>query len=146
MILNISYHTPELKEAIELAVGKPFTWIRRFKMKGIGSQRYQVVHASQSLKELFDRDGSLNVCNIELRQAGIILRFRSRQETYGWMVPYYLLTIFKTDDGLSLFGGSDQIKLIPAHNASLKDGFIRKLIQVKADQTQDLEIPGAQDV
>ena len=142
MIKNISYHTRELKEEIDAAIGKPFSVFQRLKMKGIGSQRYQVLQASAALQKIFDGDGSLNVCNIELRQGGIILRFRSRQETYGWMVPYYLLTVFKTAETLSLFGGPEQIKLIPAHNASLDEGFIHKLIRVKANQTSDFGLPG----
>ena len=143
MILNISYHTRELKEEIDTAIGKPFPVLQRLKMKRIGSQRYQVLQASATLQELFNRDGSLNVCNIELRQGGIILRFRSRQETYGWMVPYYLLTVYKTEDTFSLFGGTEYIKVIPAHNASLDQEFMRKLIRIKANYTQDfLGMPG----
>ena len=111
-------------------------------MKGIGSQRFQVLQASTDFQKLFDRDGSMNVCNIELRQRGIMLHFRTRQETYGWVMPYHALTVFKTDNTLSLFGGAYQVKLMPAHNAPLDQGFIRKLIQVKANQALVTGLPG----
>jgi hypothetical protein len=40
-------------------------------------------------------DQNINTCNIELRPKGIILRFRSLLETYGLVIPYYKLKIYK---------------------------------------------------
>ena len=40
-------------------------------------------------------DQNINTCNIELRPKGIIVRFRSLLETYGLIIPYYKLKIYK---------------------------------------------------
>ena len=40
-------------------------------------------------------DHNINSCNIELRPLGIIIRFRSLLETYGLIIPYYKLKLYK---------------------------------------------------
>jgi len=40
-------------------------------------------------------DQNTNSCNIELRPKGIIVRFRSLLETYGLVIPYYKLKLYK---------------------------------------------------
>jgi len=40
-------------------------------------------------------DHNINTCNIELRPKGIIVRFRSLLETYGLIIPYYKLKLYK---------------------------------------------------
>ena len=139
MIRNISYHTLELKQEIDETVGASYSLIDRLKLKGIGSQRYQVVEASEELRLLFARDNAGNFCNIELRRRGIIIRFRSKQETYGWLIPYRKLTVYKSSASFSIYDGNASLKLQAAHNAKLNGDFIRKLISVKA---QSLAMPG----
>jgi hypothetical protein len=137
MIVNISYHTLELKQLISETVGGSFSMLTRFKLKGIGSQRYRVAEASEQLWLLFGRDNAGNFCNIELRKQGIIIRFRSKQETFGWLIPYRKLTIYKSGSNFSVYDGKEKIRLQAAHNAKLNGSFIRKLISVKADAMGD---------
>ena len=40
-------------------------------------------------------DQNINSCNIELRPKGIILNFRSLLETYGLVISYYKLKLYK---------------------------------------------------
>ena len=131
MIRNISFNDKELKEEIIQLVGKSFSLLSRFKMGGIGSQRYVSVEASPMIQELFEHDNKTNFCNIELREKGIILHFRSRLETFGWIVPYHLLSVFKSDDSYSIYAASDFVKLKAAHNSSLNHRFIQKLLKLK---------------
>ena len=102
-------------------------------MGGIGSQRYVSIDASPNIQDLFDLDNKTNFCNIELREKGIILHFRSRLETFGWIVPYYLLSIFKSENGYSIHAESDFVKLKAAHNSGLNHRFIQKLLSLKHD-------------
>jgi len=136
MIRNISYHKLELKQEIYDYVGRSFPLVARFKLKGIGSQRYQVLTASKKLADLFARDSAANFCNIELRTKGIMLRFRSKQETFGWLIPYRLLTVFKDGISLSLYDGRESIQLKAAQNAQLKTDFINKMIRLKAEASE----------
>ena len=95
MLLNISYNEPEIKRKIELNVGKPFSLQKRWKMGGIGSPKLYMNSFSIDIHNLLVLDHNLNQCNIEIRPLGIIVRFRSLLETYGLIIPYYKLKVYK---------------------------------------------------
>ncbi len=95
MLLNISYNDPEIRRKIEAAVGKPFSLQKRWKLGGIGSPKLFMTSCSIDIHNLMVLDHNLNQCNIELRPQGIIVRFRSLLETYGLVIPYYKLKIYK---------------------------------------------------
>ena len=95
MLLNISYNDPTVKRQIEKAVGKPFSLQQRWKLGGIGSQKLMINSASIDIHNLLILDNNLKSCNLELRPLGIIVHFRSLLETYGLIIPYYKLKIYK---------------------------------------------------
>ena len=95
MLLNISYNDSAIKRRIEEAVGSPFSLQKRWKMKGIGSQKLNITSCSIDIHNLLILDQNINSCNIELRPKGIIVRFRSLLETYGLIIPYYKLKLYK---------------------------------------------------
>ncbi len=131
MIRNVSYNDRVIRGEIEAEVGKAISLFKRFKLGGNGSQRFVILEANKELEELANLDNKTNFCNIELRDKGIILRFRSRLETYAWAIPYSLVSVFKYNDHLSIFAGAEFVKLAPAHNASLDQKFLRKLMDLK---------------
>jgi hypothetical protein len=133
MIRNISYNSKELREEMISSVGKSFSMLKRIKLKGIGSQRYVLFEASKELEQLISRDNMTNFCNIELRKKGVVLRFRSKSETYGWMVPFHLLSIIKSEDYFAIFAGADFVRLKAAQNSPLNHKFIQKLLQLKLE-------------
>ena len=100
MLVNASYNNPEIDRKIDSLVGKPFTLKQRWTMKGIGSPKLYITSASLQIRNLLLLDNNLDSCNIELRPDGIILRFRSLLETYGLVIPYYKLTLYKGDLGI----------------------------------------------
>ena len=95
MLINISYNNPVIKKKIEEAVGKPFTIQKRWKLNGIGSQKLTINSSSIDIHNLLILDQNINTCNIELRPNGIIVHFRSLLETYGLIIPYYKLNLYK---------------------------------------------------
>ena len=95
MLLNISYNDPTVKRQIEKAVGRPFSLKQRWKLGGIGSQKLMINSASIDIHNLLILDNNLKFCNLELRPLGIIVHFRSLLETYGLIIPYYKLKIYK---------------------------------------------------
>ena len=95
MLLNISYNDPAIKRKIEEAVGIPFSLQQRWKMRGIGSQKLNITSCSIDIHNLLILDQNINSCSIELRPKGIIVRFRSLLETYGLIIPYYKLKLYK---------------------------------------------------
>lgn len=95
MLLNISYNDPTVKRQIEKAVGRPFSLKQRWKLGGIGSQKLKINSASIDIHNLLILDNNLKSCNLELRPLGIIVHFRSLLETYGLIIPYYKLKLYK---------------------------------------------------
>ena len=100
MLLNVSYNDKKIIQKIDGAVGKPYPLKDRFAMGGIGSPKLHVTEASVDIYNLFVLDNNTNTCNIEMRPNGIIVRFRSRLETYGLVIPYYKLNMYKGDIGI----------------------------------------------
>jgi hypothetical protein len=95
MLLNISYNDPSQRRSIDQEVGKTFSLQKRWSLGGIGSKKLIINSASIDIHNLLILDQNINTCNIELRPKGIILRFRSLLETYGLVIPYYKLKIYK---------------------------------------------------
>lgn len=134
MIRNFSYNYKEVSEEIDKSVGKSYSLLKRLKLGGSGSQRFVIVEAFNGLELLLEGDNRTRFCNIELREQGIILHFRARLENYVWVVPYRLLSLFKSDDTISVFAGAEFVRLKAAHNAKLNHSFIQKLLDLKAEQ------------
>jgi len=95
MLLNISYNDPKQKKRIDEAVGKTFSLKERWKLSGIGSEKLIITSSSIDIHNLLMLDKNINSCNVELRPKGIIVRFRSLLETYGLIIPYFKLKLYK---------------------------------------------------
>ncbi|KQC31270.1 hypothetical protein [Flagellimonas eckloniae] len=132
MLLNVSYSDKKVTKKIDEAVGKPFTLKERFALGGIGSPKLFITETSLEIQNLLILDNNLNTCNIEMRPKGIIVRFRSLLETYGLIIPYYKLTIYKGDFAVySIYLDNYYIKVKSDTKAIQK--FFRKLLDYKAD-------------
>lgn len=93
MIVDVSYKSEENTRRINQLVGKPYGFLQRLKMGGIGSPRLSISDADEEISKLMNRDNNRNVCNIELRPKGIIIGFRSRLDPYVLVLPYHELEI-----------------------------------------------------
>lgn len=112
MLLNISYNDPLVKKKVNLAVGPPFSLVARWAKKGIGSPRLLINQTSINIHNILVLDKNLNFCSIELRPKGIIIRFRSLLETYGFIIPYYKLKLYKGQaQQYSIYNDSSFIKV-----------------------------------
>ena len=95
MLKNISYNDSKVFDEINDYVGKPYTIFQRIRIGGIGSSKLIINKADSKISNLLNLDNNINKCNIEIRPKGIIIRFRSLLETYGLIVPFYKLKLFK---------------------------------------------------
>lgn len=141
MLVNVSYNNPQIKRKIDAEVGKPFPLLDRLKMNGVGSPKLFITSTSIEIHNLLILDNNRNVCNIEMRPGGIIVGFRSLLESYGLVIPYYKLNIYKGNaEEYSIYRDHYFIKVSatdkPTHN------FFQKLINYKIDnaptQVEDL--------
>ena len=103
MIKNLSYNSKKNRTILFEIVGRPFSLIERIRLKGIGSGKLIIIDASKEIVELLRLDNNINYCNIEIRTNGIIIRFRSLLETFGLIIPYYKLVIYKGESNIYSF-------------------------------------------
>ena len=131
MLKNISYNNPKIIDEINNYVGKPYTILQRLKIGGIGSSKLIINSADSIIENLLNLDNNLNCCNIEIRPKGIIIHFKSLLETYGLIVPFYKLKIFKGKaNEYSIYIDNFFIKV----NASEKNehDFFKKILRLRA--------------
>ena len=132
MIKNLSYNSKKINAVLLELVGRPFSFIERLKLGGIGSNKLVIADASKEIVELLRLDNNVNYCNIEIRKNGLIIRFRSLLETYGFIIPYYKLIIYKGESNIySLYKDTSYIKFF-ADNKSTSL-FMKKIIRLKTD-------------
>lgn len=132
MIYNISHNTPEIFAKIDKEVGKGFGFFEVFKNGGIGSPKLFVNSSSSEIEELLSLDSYTNSCNIELRPNGIIVRFKSKLETFALPIPYYKLTLYKGKaDEYSIYRDHHFIKIKGTKPGVIK--FIGKILEAKAE-------------
>ena len=139
MLLNISYNDPKQKKEIDDIVGKPFSLQNRLKMRGIGSGKLVISSASIEIHNLLILDNNINTCSIEMRPMGVIVRFRSLLETYGLIIPYFKMKLYKGKSKIySIYKDQYYIK-VKAEKSSIHE-FFRKISNHKVLNTpQNLE-------
>ena len=139
MLLNISYNDPRQKKEIDNIVGKPFSLQNRWKMGGIGSGKLVINSSSIEIHNLLILDNNINTCNIEIRPKGVIVRFRSLLETYGLIIPYFKLKLYKGKSKIySIYMDQYYIK-VKAEKLSIHE-FFKKINNQKVLNTpQNLE-------
>ena len=82
--------------------------------------------------DLLRLDNNINYCNIEIRKNGIIIRFRSLLETYGLIIPYYKLVIYKGESRIySFYKDKHYVKFFVDNESTTL--FIKKIIRLKTD-------------
>ena len=67
MLVNVSYNNKQIDRKITQQVGKPYSLIERFKLKGIGSPKLIITKTSIQINNLLILDNNRNQCNIENR-------------------------------------------------------------------------------
>jgi hypothetical protein len=133
MLHNVSYNNPKIDREISKEVGTLLTLKERWKLKGSGSPQLFITASSIHIYNLLILDINANVCNVEIREKGIVIRFRSLLETYALPIPFYKLTIYKgRAQEYSIYRDNYFVK-IKADKSNVHK-FIEKVQQCKADQ------------
>lgn len=134
MLLNVSYNDKKIKEKLLDEVGKPFSFFERIKMKGNGSPGLKITEASAEITQLLDLDSNANKCNVEIRQKGILVGFRSLLESFALVIPYHKLTLYKgKPEEYSIYRDEHFIKVKADHPAIHE--FFQKVQEYKSDHT-----------
>jgi len=136
MILNTTYTNKDNDAVINNMVGRPFNFLRKLQLRGIGSGRMIIESVSPKLERALLNGPDINYANIELRPKGILVRITRRLDNFTWIIPYYQLYTFKTN-GLSLHGQGEFLHF--RNDRFLKGNkiFLRKMMDLKAIFTKD---------
>lgn len=128
MIKNTSYNDKEKRQEINAHVGEPFSLFKRIGMRGNGSPRFRIVDASEKISEILAKNKNMiNYCNIELRNGGIVVGFRSILETYSWSIPYYKLSIHSTGKRYTVHSDTEFVTIENDHRSDVNRSFMKKL-------------------
>jgi hypothetical protein len=94
MIINTTYTDKEAAKLIDSHLGEAFPFMKRIKMKGIGSKRMIIHDVSPNLKQYLNMVDDINYGSIELRPKGILLHIHKQLKSFSWIIPYYKLHIY----------------------------------------------------
>ncbi len=132
MIINLSKQTPEIKDKITAEVGSPFSLLERQQLKGCTSGKLEITGQSIDIHNLIIFSQGPNLCTLELRPDGIIVRIQVGLEIYGLLMPYYKLKIYKgSAEEYALHRDHYYVKL--KADTSQKHAFIKKIRQQKLE-------------
>lgn len=142
MIYNVSYNNRETRRKIDEALGKPFTLRERIKRGGIGSPHMEISQASVQIDNLLKLNNSRNICNVEMRPNGIIVGFRALLESYGLIIPYYKLVVFKGEsDTYSIHMDTYKVSVKARKKDRSIHRFMKKLTEARAIYDQSVARP-----
>jgi len=140
MLLNTTHDNKEHKKIIEDMIGPPFTFIEKFKMRGVGSKRMIIDEVSPNLQSVMNTVSDINYANIELRPKGILIMITKGLRNFTWIIPYYHLVIYKIN-GSSIHAQGKFIHL--KQNKTFKENkkFFDKLLALKVAYDKTYAMP-----
>ncbi len=133
MIINITYPSKKTERLITEAVGESYSFLERWKMKGIGSGKLLIHECSPEISGIIRANRDTAYCNLELRKTGTVLGFNSVGRIYAWCIPYHLLNIYYNGGKLSIYGPDNFVKANPPFNGKLNLDFVKKVLKIKSD-------------
>ncbi|GAA4301036.1 hypothetical protein [Aestuariibaculum suncheonense] len=125
----------EITRQINDLVGKPFSFWTSLKLKGIGSKRMIIEDTSPNFDSILNQVSDLNYANIELRPQGILVHITKGLNRFVWVIPYFKLSIYKTN-GLSIHANGSFIRFRKSKTFNENRAFFNKLLNLKLEFTK----------
>lgn len=138
MLLNHTQHLQSNQKKIDQFVGTSYSLIEKIKMGGAGSEKMQIVSCSQTFKEVLNKHQEINYGSLEIRTKGIIVHFNNGQQYHVWCIPFYHLSIFKTDT-LNIHGAGSMVKFYLKKKQN--ERFLNTLLEKHAAYQKRFELP-----
>ena len=136
MIYYTSYYDPDVQDEIIRTLGAPYKLKDLFKYGAVGSSRMTINEYSTAFKKLIESTSDFAVASIALRPKGIMVTISKRDQNILWVIPFYRLTIYKTEV-LSIHAEGHFLKLQLKQAQNKK--FIKKILEHKIKFGQELE-------
>lgn len=130
-LYNISYRDKETDKLINDEMGKPYSLIKKIKLKGIGSRRMIIEHFSDNMKHLTLKVSGIQYANIELRPKGLIIHINQGIYTYAWTIPFFRLSIYN-GDYFTVHGNGNFIQFNKEKSWKENRTFLQKIMHLKS--------------
>lgn len=130
MILNSTYTQKEHKHIIADLIGKPYSFFEALKMGGVGSKRMIIEQVSPNMEQYLNVVSDINYANIEMRPNGILIYINKGLKNYTWVIPYYQLVLYKTND-TSIHAQGKFIRFSNTKTFKENATFFKKLMNAK---------------
>ncbi|MCH2232613.1 MAG: hypothetical protein MK078_00065 [Crocinitomicaceae bacterium] len=134
MIYYTTYHDKDVFDEINRVIGGPYKLRELLKIGAVGSSRMKIEEYSPAFKPLVENNQYDTFASIGLRSKGILLTVSKSHNNICWAIPYYRLSIYKTEV-LSIHAEGQFLKLNLKKNQNKK--FIAKLLDFKAKYHQE---------
>lgn len=110
-LFNVTVWNRRTTKLIQQLVGKKYSVIQAIRLGGIGFRRMSVIGCSDRLETIWHPQAEQRMCGIEIRQGGIILRFKSRNEVFAWVIPFDELDIELGSDHMQIKGADQHMRV-----------------------------------
>ena len=131
MLIDSTVLTKEKKIEIDKKVGPNFSIWDSLKLNGIGSTKLNISSYSEGFQSILEQNNDTNYCNIELRPKGIVIHLNKRATRYSWVIPYYQLALFHSDD-VSIHSNGEFLRIHKDASSKKSRPFINKILTQKA--------------
>lgn len=129
VIVDLTYKNRNIENQVNKLVGRPYSFWERIKMRGIGSNRLNIIEASDEIANLLNRTNTTARTNIELRPEGIIIGIASGYQNFAWVIPFTALKIHRYPKQLSVYAGDYFVLLEAPVGSCIDKGFLSKLLE-----------------
>ena len=129
MLLKTSIDRKEKEIEIDQRTGQSFNLLIKIRHKLFGSPRYRIINMIPDVIG-FEKNNDLIYCNIELRNKGVVLYFRFKQDEFA-ICGRYNQTVFQSSNNIfEIQIGNDRVKTEIIHPKSHQK-FISKFLKLK---------------
>lgn len=139
VIFNTTYSNKDAKYTINDLVGKPYSIVESFKLKGTGSKRMIIEDVSVGFKKFLNSISDLNYGNIEIRKKGILVHINKGLKNFTWAIPYYQLHIYSTST-FSIHAQGNFVRFRKTKTFKENKKFIEKLMNFKIESDKIYDV------
>ena len=129
MLLKTSIDRKQKEFEIEQGCGQSFNLFTKFKYQLFGSPKYKIISFRPD-NIGFKKNNDLNYFNLELRQKGIVLYFRYKQDEYA-IYGRFNQTLFQSSNNIFEIQIGNFIVKSEIQNKIAHHKFIRKFLELK---------------
>ena len=130
LLLNTTHRNKDNTKLINDRVGKAYSIMQSFKIKGTGSKRMIIDEVSPNLASVINKIGDTNYGNIEIRPNGILIHITKGHKNFTWAIPYYQLVIYKIN-GTSIHANGKFVHFRNSKTFKENKSFFNKLFDIK---------------